>query len=259
MVSSRLQQAQIYVSELELPSLRLEGLEGTAPSSDYLSAAKDQAVIVGSEITSFVKGVTPEQRQDIINSTLLAQLVAKKRVPDATDIYRWYDQYFDVLSNIGWLIQDRQFATYSESSDGFEAHQAIIDVAKTLLGPNLAALAVVQSALASLKSMSENSPWITLFNRESKVAKTARFQVSVAERAQDGQFLVSLLAFGLEAQSELTQVLFFRFMTNDARLKHYSGKVTIDSDVLAGVRQAIKEKVVSFAGGYVRALPDLTA
>src|SRR5271166_5034980 len=108
-----------------------------------------------------------------------------------------YDQYFDVLSNIGWLIQDRQFAAYSESSEGFEAHQAIMDVAKTLLGPNVAALAVVQSALASLKSMSENSPWITLFNRESKAAQTARFQLSVAEQGQDGQFLVSLMAFGL--------------------------------------------------------------
>jgi hypothetical protein len=234
----------------------LEGLEGT-PSTDYLSVAKDQAVIVGSEITSFVKGVTPEQRQDIINSTLLAQLVAKKRVPDVTDVYRWYDQYFDALSNIGWLIQDRQFATYTESSEGFEAHQAIIEVAKTLLGPNVAALAVVQSALASLKSMADDSPWMTLFNRESKAARTARFQVSLAEQAQDGQFLVSLLAFGLEAQSQLTQVLFFRFMANDARLKHYSGKVTIDSDVLSGVRDAIKNKVVSFANDYVRALPDL--
>jgi hypothetical protein len=43
--------------------------------SDFLSAAKDQAVIVESETTSFVKGITPEQRQDIINSALLAQLV----------------------------------------------------------------------------------------------------------------------------------------------------------------------------------------
>jgi hypothetical protein len=85
-MESRVQEAQRYVSRLDLPSLRLEGLEQATPSSDYLSAAKDQAVIVGSEITSFVKGVTPEQGQDIINSALLAQLVAKKRVPDAIDI-----------------------------------------------------------------------------------------------------------------------------------------------------------------------------
>lgn len=256
-MASKRQLAEKYVSELELPSLDLEGLEGAAPSPDYLSIAKDQAAVVGSEITSFQKGVTPEQRQDIINSTLLAQLVAKYKVPDATDIYKWYDQYFDVLSNVGWLIQDKQFATYSEASEGFEAHQAIIAVATTLLGPNVAALAVVKSALDSLKSMSDNSPWMTLFNRESKAAKTARFQVTVAEQPQDGQFLVSLLAFGIEAHSDLTQVLFFKFQNNDAELKHLSGKTTIDSDVLSGVRDAIKQKVVGFSTDFVRALPEL--
>jgi hypothetical protein len=252
-----LEQAKQYVAGLELPSQGREGFEGAA-STDFLAQGKDQAVIVGSEITSFVRGVTPEQRLDIINSTLLAQLVAKKRVPDASDVYRWYNEYFEVLSNIGWVIQDRQFATYSEVSEGFEAHQAIVDVAKVLLGSNVAALAVVQSALASLKSMSENSPWITIFDRESKSARTARFQVTVAEQAQEGQFLVSLLAFGLEAQSEITQVLFFKFTANNAELKHLSGKVTIDSGVLAGVREAVTQKVLAFSNDYIKALPDLT-
>src|SRR5260370_34901933 len=61
---------------------------------------KEQALVVGSDIISFVKGLTDERRRDIVNATLLAKLVAKKKVPDPTDIFRWYDAYFDVLRHI---------------------------------------------------------------------------------------------------------------------------------------------------------------
>src|SRR5207237_1096968 len=66
------------------------------------------------------------------------------------------------------------------------------------------------------------------------------------------------MAFGLEARSTLTQVLFFKFRTSEAELKHFEGKVTIDADVLAGVRGDIKSKLADHVASYVRKLPDLS-
>jgi hypothetical protein len=252
-------QALEFVSRLELPAGPSPALEAAAeetPAFDF-SAAKNQAMVVGSDIVSFTKGVTPERRSDIVRSSLLAQLVAKKQVPAASDVYRWYEAYFEVLINIGWVIQDRSFSTYSEVSDNFEAHKAILKVATALLGPTAAALVVVQATLDALQSMPENSPWITLFNRQSQSAKSAKFQVTLAEQAENGEFLVSLMAFGLTATSTLTQVLFFKFRSSDVSLKHFSGKVTIDSEVLHGVREAISQKIDKFVKSYVEALPDL--
>jgi hypothetical protein len=231
--------------------------EAEAATSFDFSATKNQAMVVGSDIVSFIKGVTPERRGDIVRSALLAQLAAKKRVSDARDIYRWYDNYFDVLANIGWVIQDRGFATYSESSHDFEAHQAILKVAASLLGPTAGGLAVVQATLDALKSMSADSPWMTLFNRESRSANTARFQITLAEQSHDDQFLVSLMAFGLEATSTFTQVLFFKFRSSDVALKHYGGKITIEPMVLESLRDVISQKIARFARDYVQALPDL--
>jgi hypothetical protein len=117
-------QAVEFVTLLELPfELEYEAVE-TPPTPFDFDAAKNQAMIVGSDIVSFIKGVTPERRVDIVRSSLLAQLVAKKQVPDTSEIYRWYDAYFEVLTNIGWVIQERNFSTYSEASDNFEAHKA---------------------------------------------------------------------------------------------------------------------------------------
>jgi hypothetical protein len=218
---------------------------------------QDQAVIVGSDIISFVKGVTDSRRQDLINSALLAQLVANKQVPDPTHVFTWYGAYFDALTNIGWTIQDRQFVDHVESSSDLEAHRAILSLATGLLGPSAPALKVITSTLQALQQMGEDSPWITIFNRESQFLKTVRFQVTLAEDAPGGQFLVTLMAFGVVAESRLTQVLFLKFRANDVRLKHSSGKVTINTVVLDSIREEMSNRLAGFAADYIRGLPDL--
>jgi hypothetical protein len=230
-----------------------------APASAF-DAAKDQASVVGSDVISFVKGVTPEQRNDIVNASLLAQLVANQKVagPKALpDIVRWYEEYFDVLSHIGFVIQDKGFATYDERSQDFEAHKAILDLATVLLAGAPGALAVLKATLGALEKMAGDSPWITLYNRESRSAKTARFQASLVDQDVNALFLVSLIAFGLEATSEVTQVLFFKFKKNEVKLQHNSGKVSINAQVLASVREQIAQRLIPFTTAYVENLPDL--
>jgi len=254
---NRADRAKQYVGTLKLPARPTNGYEAVDSVQFNFDKIKNQAMIVGSDIVSFVKGVTPERREDIVSSSLLAQLVAKKQVGDPTRIYDWYNTYFDVLMNIGWAIQDRAFNTYFETSENFEAHEAILKVAASLLGASATTLVVIKATLDALQSMSENSPWITLFSRESQSANAARFQVTLAEQGEDDQFLVSMIAFGLEAKADLTQVLFFKFRSNEISLKHFAGKVTIDSYVLSSVREQIRNKIAGFTKEYLKALPDL--
>jgi ribosomal protein S5 len=70
---------------------------------------------------------------------------------------------------------------YTEASRDFETHEAIMKVAASLLGPSAETLAVVKATLDALKSTGTSSPWITLFNRESRSANTARFQINLIE------------------------------------------------------------------------------
>jgi peptidoglycan hydrolase-like protein with peptidoglycan-binding domain len=247
-----------FVKAVKLPAA-LEA--AVAPASGVaqfdFDKAKSQALVVGSDIVSFVKGVTEEGRRDIVNSSLLAQLVANKNVPNQEDrILEWYDAYFTALTRIGWVAQARQFVKHIERSENISAHEAIIAVATTLLGPNVAALAVVKATLDALKSMDQGSPWITLFNRESQHARSARFQITLAEQGEGGQFLVTLMAFALNANADLTQVLFFKFQKNEIKLEHASGSVTINSVVLAAIRESLEKKLASVAQNYVLGLPD---
>jgi len=115
----------------------------------------------------------------------------------------------------------------------------------------------VKATLDALINTGENKPWITLFNRESKSGKTARFQMMLVDQQASGPFMVHLMAFGFEAKMEVTQVLFFKFRKGDAKIKQHSGKVTIDADVLASVRPVLKTKLAAHAGDFIARLPDL--
>lgn len=250
MSADQITRAREFVTAVELPPpLPVTQRAATQEPFDF-DAAKEQAAVVGSEVIAFVAGVTREQRNDVVNATMLAQLVARKQVPDPKTLQQlvaWYDHYFDALSRIGFVIQDRGFAEYVEKGDTFEAHQAILDVASTLLAGSPAALVLVKKTLEALQKASMNSPWITLFNRESRSANTARFQVSVVSPDAAAPFLVSMVAFGLEAASTVTQVLFFRFNRNTVKLQHHSGKATINAEVLEGVRDDVVARLRAFS------------
>lgn len=253
-------EARSFVEVAELPETPPINFDIPKAPEPALDAAKEQAAVVGGEVIAFVKGVTAEQRADIVNASLLAQLVAKKKVPAPTTlggVTAWYDSYFDVLSNIGFAIQHKGFAQYQKKSDSFQAHEAILEVAAVLMAGSPAALALVNTTLKALKKLDEGSPWITLFNRESRSVNTARFQIGLAEADAADGLLLSLMSFGLEARSNVTQVLFFKLRMNDVTLQHHSGRVTINAALLAAVRLEIAERLVDFAHDYIQRLPDL--
>ena len=136
---------------------------------------------------------------------------------------------------------------------------AILDVAASLLGGvTTSAYRIIEATLNGMKQMHERSPWITLFERESHHANSARFQISLTDSNEAGDFLVRLMAFSLEASSSFRQVLFYKFQGEHSWLKHYCASVSINDAVFDGVSAAIKEKVVAFSQGYVRSLPDLS-
>ena len=247
--------ARSFVSSLQLPLPRMGAT--TTPTVFDFDAAKAQAMVVGSEVVSFVQGVAPEQRADIINAALLAQLRANKVVPEPAgikDLRTWYQQYFEVLSNVGFVTQQTNMQKYEVNAGGFQAHEAVLEVAATLLTGAPTALAVLTSTVQALKKMDESSAWLTIFNRESRSANTAHFQVSTVDRDATGDLFIAMMAFGLEATSRITQVLFFKFHKTDTKIENNAGKATINATVLAALRPVISQKLIAHAGDYLSKL-----
>jgi hypothetical protein len=243
-----------FIADLALPErphaggVTAQGGEIAAPV--FVDQAK-QAVVVGSDVVSFVQGVGAELRDAVTNSLLLAQLAASKKTPDSERVLDWYDAYFDTLRRIGWLVGDSGFSKMEESTAGFEVHEKIMLVAAALLGPATAALAVVQATLDGLKAVGSDNGWITIFDRETLHASAGRFQMAVVEPEAGGEVIVKLMAFAIEAQRTVTQVLFFKIKKSRATLKKSDATVSMAAEGLLDTAPDVRRKVREFQRSFI--------
>lgn len=244
-------QAFVNNARLTKPSIRSRIRGGEAPPIE-LKSTDAQALVVGSGLIVAAEEVPAETRQDIVNCTLFAQLAASGTVTDPSKVTEWYGEYFRALSTCGWAQSGNQFEEFKASGKHLEAHKSIIKVLTGMLGPTAAAVTLVTEMLNALQSMDENSPWITLFNRESTAIRTSRFQVATAQKNASGLVEVALVAFDLRSKTNLTQVLFFRFSSNKVSLKFSQGKATIYEAALAQTRQLVKERLEAYRSEYIR-------
>jgi hypothetical protein len=253
------QTAKAFVDSVDLsglPGSRRFAAEASKPFIPHED--KNQAVVLGSAVISFARGISAETRQVVADSTLFAQLTANKQVPDENEIGKWYEKYFEVLTSVGWTLANRSFVNYQASSDDVDVTQAVLSIAAGLLGgAGATAFQLVKAALEALTKGAEDQPWITLFKRESQRSQAGRFQVAVIHPDADSGFVVSSMAFSLRATSTLTHVLFVKVRRDVAEFRQASGDVTINEKVVASVSPIIGQKLITYAQSYVKQLPDL--
>jgi len=240
-----------FIRKARLPAVPRRGRALTDEPPIELKATEAQSLVVGSGLISATENVPVQTREDLINCTLFAQLAASGAVPSQEKVSEWYSAYFRVLKVLGWAQSDIQFQDYKFSGMNAETHKAIMQVLAFMLGPQAAALVVVQTALNALESMNENSPWITLFDQHSRSEKFARFQVATAQIDSNGLLQIALVGFQLKAKSTLTRGLFFKFSTSSMAIKYAAGKATIYEAVLAKQRADIAQRIDAYRRGFI--------
>jgi hypothetical protein len=231
--------------------------DAAAEAGEIFDKAKSQAQVVGAGVFSFAQGVTAEVREAISDSALLAQLVANKRVSAAQEPLNWFTAYSDVLQNVGWTLQEGSWVDYTAKGTAVEVHEKILEVMTVALGPSPAALAIIAATINALKGMKSDSPWITIFSRESQKAKIARFQIGLVEKEESSDVFVSLLACLIAANHNITQVLFFKFKDDKATFRANSAKVSINRPALTELGPSIRNKIRAYQADYLSTVLDV--
>jgi hypothetical protein len=182
---------------------------------------------------------------------LLAQLAADKATAEDQDVMQWHAKYRDVLKKVGWQLADAEDRKRVITDKDLSVHQAIIPVLTTLLGPAAAATSMVVTVLKGLQEMDKESPWITLFDRESQHASGAKFQISYVDADENGAASVKLLSCTIEAERKITQVLFFKFSSQRAEMRDRQTLLSTNREVLESGKEAIAKKVGVFINEFV--------
>jgi len=220
---------------------------------------KDQAVVLGPQIFSFVQGVTAEHREMISTSALFASLAADaatQRVKSEA----WYAAYANALTNLGWVSQETIRRRFDREHTGLKVHEAVIEFIGAL-GVGGPALVIISAALKAMQKVDDNKPWITLFDRETRSEDITGFQIGLVEQTAESDFQVKLVSFSLTLARTTTQVLFVDFATTGVHMDSTGSTLTVSDTVLAHAMPALKERLQAYVTSYVREvkLPPLPA
>ena len=249
--------AKSFVTSIDLTGTPrgILSLDAATETGTIFDSAKNQAQVAGSGVFAFEQGVDATVREAISDSALLAQLHADKQVKFEDDPMRWFSVYGDVLSNLGWTVQDSGWNTYEAQGTNVEVNQKIVDLLTVALGAAPTALAIITATIAALGT--PNSPWVTIFNRETQRANLARFQIGLVSTGLNNDVFVSLVACIIVADNEITQVLFFKWGAAKATLKANAQKVSINRNAVADLGPAVRNKIEAYQADYLSSIKDI--
>lgn len=243
------QDPKSYVAALQLsfPENKYKSAVRGVPTEPE-STDEDKAYLDNKSIVSFVGGVSRENRQDILDSTLLAQLAAGHLYPDPQDLKKWYEKYTEVLRNIGWSIQANEFSEVASSGSLFEMKNAILGIVSAAFGGNY--VAIVTKVLDALKGLSDSDSKIVAFEKNTHSAGKGTFQLALVEEVNDAVAL-RMAGFIISTTSEVKRILFFSSKKESATVSSNSMACTLNKEVYATVRNTVKQKLGDKAQQFI--------
>jgi hypothetical protein len=124
-------------------------------------------IVAGSNLIQF----PPDTRSDIRSSVALCLLAAQRVAandPVVLTPSQWLDRHNTVLQNLNWLNEGGGVTRSKFDSVNVAVHQAIIPFLAAAFGGAVGAGVLILAALRQLQEMDKDSPWITLFDRQSR-------------------------------------------------------------------------------------------
>ena len=216
-----------------------------------VGVGKNQDYVADGSLASFVKNLTGQQKQDVLNSALLAQLAASKIYDRQNETTKWYDFYKRVLENVGWVIQSFQFKEYQTENSSFKLSEVTLEILGALVEPEAEIMMVVKGTIDAL---SKSKGGIALFDFGSTSGGNSNFQIMPCTLDQSQQITLALMAFEFHARHYEDDFFFFSWSSQDTKLNYATQTCTLNEDVYSQVREDIIKKLGNRARTFVKNL-----
>ena len=179
-----------------------------------LNLDNQKAVVNGKSLISFGKGVSKEQKEDVLTSTALALRKADEEYPNSSPRKAWYAEFSKSLLNIFWVPGKRDFFEFSTKEREFHMDQEALKVVELIATKS--GITLLSEALKTLES-EENSNQLNLFESHSSFGSYGNFQLSVAELDENRDLVLHMGGFYFEAKKVKRRFLFFKWRSTDIK------------------------------------------
>lgn len=234
-----------YIDNL---TLDFKKIEGRTDLTLEVNEGEKAGFVDSGSLISFVTGIPKLQKNDVLNSTLLAQLAANTAFDRWTNTENWYKKYVEVLENVGWVIESFNFTKYDSHTASFTMDKVVLEILKAIATGQQEA--VINETIKALEALSNNDGKLVLFDTNGSNLKQGNFQMSSAQ--SDGENVAMAMAsFYFSSTQSSTRFLWFEYKSADTHLFKASQKVVLNEEIYKLVRSAVIKKLGDAAIQYI--------
>ncbi|MES2651980.1 MAG: hypothetical protein V4663_09575 [Bacteroidota bacterium] len=215
---------------------------------ESVSGEIEQSFLNAKSLVSFASGINGQNKQDVLDSTLFAQLAANKKFPGDDQIISWYTYFIEVMNKIGWVIEGAEFSRFNSSHALFEIENVIIDILTSALGGNY--VTIISKTLGALKELGSKDGKIKAFEKNTHSLKKGAFQIGLATE-ENGLAALTLGTFLISTNTEIKTILFFKSSQDSVDMQYCSRKGTLNPSVYDKIRETISAKIIEQSNIYV--------
>ncbi|GBE89959.1 hypothetical protein SCP_1702850 [Sparassis crispa] len=234
-----------YTYKRILPNARLRFIESLDVPPFKTSPEQELAAVNGRLLQSSVGDLDPVDREDVLNSTLLAQLAANQAGGD--DKVEWYKKYKEVLENVGWVVSSFSFSDVVN----LNTYGSVDKVVIAMLDPDLSPKAreVVQATIDAM-NLPVNASANAIFHENAWDGQTANFQIGVASASDGDNVQLHLGCFDYTAKGAAGNVLFFEFGHRIVKFMYATQTMVLNQERYKVVREMVKNKLGTLIQSY---------
>ncbi|MET0295148.1 MAG: hypothetical protein ABW042_09040, partial [Phenylobacterium sp.] len=206
-------------------------------------------VVCGTTLIDFTNVASPNVRAGVALAMLFASRVASKAMQTGDDEDDWLAAYTSNLGQLGFSLTQSSVVQSRFKKTGVAVHQAIIPFLTLAFG-GAAVGPVILEGLRRLQARDEGSPWIALFDRE-----TRRFDIRelhfAAVSSDALQTSVRYAVARLNVKAEHTSVLFFKLSKDDAQFESVTRTMSADNSLLAVIEPDLRERLGVMSKAFI--------
>jgi hypothetical protein len=256
MSTKTLQQRIAFIQGLKLapidPALRPTfRIKRIAAVSVPQQPKKISASVNGGSVVSFTANLSDQNKSDVLNSTLLAQIAANKKHSRTDDPVNWYKYYFKVLTYCGWIIQCDTFLPYTESGKTVKIEEAVIRLLSAIASQQV--VLIVKEALAALKKLSKDDRRFVIWDKNTHSKTAGNFQLQGATVEGSSIALNATNMYFTSNQTD-TKFLWFSFSKAVISLQYNNQTLTLNQDVYSALRSEVLQKIKNHAPANIKNL-----
>lgn len=233
-----------FVKELNIEAgeaySKLRIMKSASEETLPVQAGEEQSFFSEKSLVSFASAVSVANRNDVLQSTLLAQMAANKKVNNKSKVFDWYQVFMDTLEKTGWIVESAVPQTYNATESEFEVDNVVIDIISSAFGKMY--IDIIKKTLSAIKNMGDDDRKIKAFERNTKTIDNAGFQIALANE-EGGIVSMQIGTFMLSTSHDLRKVFFFKTEKEKTNLQYISRRATLNSTAYSVIRKAVNDKI----------------